>query len=102
MLRYLSLTPLATLRIKDHTKDLLAACKKDIGKGTFETSTEVDWCTNDCIFVSNKLEEWAKDESIPDIPFTQSMLRPKCRKEPLGIVLIIGYGKVSRTRVIFI
>ena len=90
MLRYLLLTPVATLRIKDHTKDLLAACKKDIGKGTFETSTEVDWCTNDCIFVSNKLEEWAKDESIPDIPFTQSMLRPKCRKEPLGIVLVIG------------
>ncbi|KAL9105045.1 MAG: hypothetical protein Q9163_000058 [Psora crenata] len=77
--------------LKDNASDLLAACKKDIGKGTFEASCELDWCTNDCIFVCNNLEKWAKDEKAPDIPLINKvLLSPKVRKDPFGLVLIIG------------
>ena len=74
----------------DHSDALLAACKKDIGKGAFEAGLELDWCTNDCIFVCNKLAKWAQDEKAPDIPLANAVLRPKIRKEPYGLVLIVG------------
>ncbi|KAG8529544.1 uncharacterized protein KY384_006181 [Bacidia gigantensis] len=76
--------------IKDNYDALLAACKKDIGKGTFEAGFELEWCMNDCIYVANKLNEWAKDEKAPEIPLMNAMLRPKIRNEPLGMILIIG------------
>ena len=76
--------------LKDNSSAILAACKKDIGKGAFEAGLELDWCMNDCIFVCNKLEQWAKDEKAPDIPFANTLLRPKIRKEPYGLVLVIG------------
>ena len=47
---------------------------------------------NDCIFVSNNLEKWAKDEPAPDINLMNKAFSPKIRKDPLGCVLIIGYG----------
>ena len=79
------------LSLKDNASDLLTACKKDIGKGAFEAGFELDWCANDCIFVCNKIEQWAKDEKAPDIPLSNALLKPKIRKEPFGLVLIIGY-----------
>ena len=74
----------------DHSDALLAACKKDIAKGAFEAGLELDWCTNDCVFVSNKLEKWAQDEKAADIPLANAILRPRIRKEPYGLVLIVG------------
>lgn len=77
--------------IHDNSEALVEACKKDIGKSTFETYlTEIDWIKNDIVFVCKNLEKWMKDESPPDIPFTNSLMNPKIRKEPLGTVLIIG------------
>lgn len=68
------------------------ACKKDLGKGGFETYlTETGWCKSDCVFVNDNLAKWAKDESAPDISLTNKPLAPKIRKDPLGAVLIIGY-----------
>ena len=83
-------------RLVDNSNALLAACKKDLNKGAFEAGlVELDWCTNDCIFVSTNLEKWAKDESAPDIALTHALLRPKIRKDPMGLVLIIGYVQVN-------
>jgi len=77
--------------LKDHEKAVVEACKRDLGKGTFETYlTEFSWCLNDIIFIQNNLEKWAKDESAPDIALMNKPLNPKIRKEPLGCVLILG------------
>ena len=82
------LTPLS--RLIDHTDEILAACKKDLGKGEFETAIELDWVTNDCIFICKKLDKWAADEKAADVPLTFWAVRPKIRKDPLGMVLVIG------------
>lgn len=77
--------------LKDHQDALVEACRRDLGKGVFESHlTEVDWCMNDIIFVCKNLAQWAKDEKAPDIPITLAALRPKTRKDPLGCVLVIG------------
>ena len=47
---------------------------------------------NDCIFMSKNLARFAKDEAAPDIAFTNKFFGPRIRKDPLGTVLIIGYG----------
>lgn len=79
--------------IKDNSDAINEACQKDLGKGGFETYlTEIAWCMNDIVFVSQNLEKWAKDESAPDIPLVNKLLSPKIRKDPLGCVLIIGYA----------
>ena len=51
----------------------------------------MDWVLSDAIFVSQKLYKWAKDEKAPDIAIANSVLRPKIRKDPLGLVLVIGF-----------
>ncbi|KAL8862588.1 MAG: hypothetical protein Q9178_001086 [Gyalolechia marmorata] len=77
--------------IKDNEAAILQACKEDLGKPEFETFlTEIDWCTNDIVFVTQNLEKWAKDEKAPDIPLANKLLSPRIRKDPLGAVLIIG------------
>ncbi|TKA71161.1 hypothetical protein B0A49_05190 [Cryomyces minteri] len=77
--------------LKDNEDALLEACKRDLGKSSFETYlTEVGWCENDIIFMCNNLEKWVKDEAAPDIPLLNKALSPRIRKEPLGCVLIIG------------
>ena len=77
--------------LRDNEAAILEACKKDLGKGVFESVvTEIDWCANDTIFCCKNLAKWTKDESAPDIPLTNKLLSPKIRKDPLGCVLIIG------------
>lgn len=78
-------------RIMDNQEAIHEACHSDLGKGRFETYlTEIGWCANDCIFVSNNLEKWAKEESAENVPLMNMALSPKIRKDPLGCVLIIG------------
>ena len=73
---------------------IVEACKKDLGKPTFETYlTEVGWCMNDIVFMSKNLARFAKDEKAEDIAFTNKFFGPKIRKDPLGTVLVIGYDK---------
>lgn len=77
--------------INDYADALVESCKQDLGKPVFETfMAEVDWCKNDIVFVTKNLEKWMKDEAAPDIAFSNSLLNPTIRKEPLGTVLVIG------------
>ncbi|KAL8824285.1 MAG: hypothetical protein Q9191_005159 [Dirinaria sp. TL-2023a] len=77
--------------IKDHEAELLEANKVDLGKGIFEAMlTEISWVTNDIVSMCKNLEKWAKDEKPADIPFTNSFVKPRIRKDPLGCVLVIG------------
>lgn len=77
--------------LKDNEAELMEACRLDLGKPHYETYlTEVGWVLNDIVFVCNNLEKWAKQESAADIPITLMAMRPKIRKEPLGVVLVLG------------
>jgi beta-apo-4'-carotenal oxygenase len=77
--------------LQDNSEALVEACKRDLGKPSFETYlSEIDWCKNDIMFVTKNLAKWVKDEKAPDIPITNSLLNPHIRKEPLGTVLVIG------------
>lgn len=91
-----------TFRIKDNEAAVLEACYRDLGKGPYETSiAEIDWCTNDIVFVTKNLRTWAKDEGAPDMPFANKLISPKIRKDPLGAVLIIGYDGAHTIGAIF-
>ena len=77
--------------LKDNEALIMEACKKDLGKSSFETYlTELGWCMNDIVFMSNNLARFAKDEAAEDIALSNKFLGPKIRKDPLGAVLIIG------------
>ncbi|KAI1006101.1 Beta-apo-4'-carotenal oxygenase [Podosphaera aphanis] len=77
--------------INDYSDAIVEACKQDLGKPAFETYvTEIDWCKNDILYVTEKLKKWMEDESVPDISLLNSVLNPTIRKEPLGTVLVIG------------
>jgi beta-apo-4'-carotenal oxygenase len=77
--------------IKDHEADILEACKRDLGKGFFEAMlTEITWVQNDIIFITKNLPKWAQDEKPDDISFTNKIVSPRIRKDPLGAVLVIG------------
>ncbi|KAF2665348.1 aldehyde dehydrogenase [Microthyrium microscopicum] len=77
--------------LKDNQEAIQEACKLDLGKPSYETYiTETGWCMNDIIFTCNNLAKWMKDESAPDIPLMNKALSPRIRKDPLGVVLVIG------------
>ncbi|KAI6248066.1 Beta-apo-4'-carotenal oxygenase [Erysiphe necator] len=77
--------------LNDYSALLVEACKQDLGKPTFETFvTEIDWCKNDILFVTQNLKKWMKDEPAPDISLSNLLVKPKIRKEPLGTALVIG------------
>ncbi|KAG6155359.1 hypothetical protein E4U37_001231 [Claviceps purpurea] len=77
--------------IVDHAPLIEEALLKDMGKSKFEAHlTEMDWIKNEAINVANKLETWAKDENIVDLPMTYWPMRPRLRNEPLGQILLIG------------
>jgi beta-apo-4'-carotenal oxygenase len=77
--------------ITDHEKELLEALAKDLRKSTFESFTaEINWTQNDIVFQTQNLEKWMKDEKPADIAFTNRLLSPRIRKDPLGVVLVIG------------
>lgn len=83
--------------MKDHEEELAEAGKRDLGKPYFEAQlADIAWVENDVVFVANNLEKWVKDEKAPDIPFTNSFLKPRIRKDPLGCVLIIGFVPLER------
>lgn len=77
--------------ITDNQKELVEACKRDLGKGLFDaTVSEIDWVRNDIIFVTKNLKKWAKDEKPADIDLANRLVSPRIRKDPLGVVLVIG------------
>ncbi|KAI1609269.1 hypothetical protein EDD37DRAFT_569263 [Exophiala viscosa] len=77
--------------IVDFEKELMEACRRDLGKGFFEAlATEINWVQNDIIFMTKNLEKWMKDEKPADIPLSNWFMSPKIRKDPLGVVLVIG------------
>lgn len=62
-----------------------------MNKPRFETElAETGWLLNDIIFACRNLHKWMKDEKAEDIELTYKFMSPKIRKDPLGVVLVIG------------
>ena len=77
--------------IKDREQQLGEALQRDLGRPFYEAYlTEIGWVLNDIIFTVNNIEKWAKEEAASDVPLTFMPMRPRVRKEPLGVVLILG------------
>ena len=78
--------------IDDHKEELVEACRRDLNKGYFEAMVgEVNWVQNDIVFQTQNLEKWMRDEKPADIAWTNRLVSPRIRKDPLGVVLVIGY-----------
>ncbi|KAK1728791.1 hypothetical protein CaCOL14_005370 [Colletotrichum acutatum] len=77
--------------IKDYSPQLCDALRKDLRKCKHEAVlSEVDWCANDCLYMLKNLSKFAAEEKCEDVPLTYAALKPRIRKEPLGMVLVIG------------
>lgn len=79
--------------LEDNKNEILEACKLDLGKSFFEAMVaEIAWVQNDIIFMTKNLDKWTKDEKAENISFTNKFMSPRIRKDPLGLVLVIGYA----------
>ncbi|KAF2805028.1 aldehyde dehydrogenase [Mytilinidion resinicola] len=77
--------------LHDNQDIIVEACKRDIGKSSFETHlTELGMVMNDIIYLADNLEKFAKDEPAEDVALANKLFGPKIRKDPLGTVLVIG------------
>lgn len=79
--------------VKDHTAQLEEAFRRDLRKSRYEAIfTEIDWVTNNIMFMLKHLDSWAKEERLsgPAVPIHFKPNKPRIRKEPLGTALIIG------------
>lgn len=77
--------------VKDREAQLGEALQRDLGRPFYEAYlTEIGWVLNDIIFTINNLEKWSKEERAQDVPLTFMPMRPRVRKEPLGVVLVLG------------
>lgn len=75
----------------DYAPLIEEALFKDMGKCKYEAHlSEMEWCKTECINVANKLDGWAKDEPVVDVPMQYWLMKPRMRNEPLGTILIIG------------
>ncbi|KAK3592559.1 hypothetical protein CHS0354_000886 [Potamilus streckersoni] len=79
------------LKLLDENRDQLCnALKRDLNKHKFEAAVlEVDYCRNDLVHCLNNLSEWAAPEKVAK-GLLNVMDRCYIRKEPFGVVLIIG------------
>lgn len=78
--------------IKDNEQHLYDALKADFNKPFYETyMTEIAWMQLAILDVMNNLREWAADEPLK-VPLAIKLTNsPRMRKEPMGVILIIGY-----------
>lgn len=51
---------------------------------------EVGWVQNDILFLLKNLPKWVKDEKAEDIDLMNKFFSPTIRKDPLGVILVIG------------
>lgn len=79
--------------VKDCGPQLEEALRRDLRKSAYESNfTEIDWVANDCMFMLEHLDKFAKDDFLgsPSVPFIFKPNKVRVRKEPLGTALIIG------------
>ncbi|WWC98379.1 hypothetical protein V866_005270 [Kwoniella sp. B9012] len=78
--------------IKDNEKRIQAAVYKDLGKGEFDVSSGDLWpILNEIDLAVRRVKGWMNDESrIWDAMFSFKFMRPRIKKQPKGVALIIS------------
>jgi beta-apo-4'-carotenal oxygenase len=77
--------------IESHEAQIRDAVKRDLNKNFFDAMvSEIEWIKNDIIFITSNLEKWMKDEKPSNVSITNRLVNPRIRKDPLGIVLVVG------------
>ncbi|KAI5805562.1 aldehyde dehydrogenase [Peziza echinospora] len=76
--------------IEDNTESIVAALKADLRKPEVEAHiSEIATVTEELLYMLKNLDEWSKDE-YGDMEMAVGFSRPIIRKEPMGVILIIG------------
>ncbi|CRJ82364.1 hypothetical protein BN1708_016973, partial [Verticillium longisporum] len=71
---------------EDYTPALINALRQDLRKSKHEALlSEINWIKDDCLYLIKNLERFTKDEPVSDVPMTFIMMKPRVRKEPLGM-----------------
>ncbi|KAJ6257311.1 Omega-crystallin [Drechslerella dactyloides] len=74
----------------DHEADIVAALAQDLRKAGHESlQSDGIWLKNATIDVINGLDKWIKEDKL-DVDLLGKLSAPTVRKEPMGVVLIIG------------
>ncbi|KAH7376215.1 aldehyde dehydrogenase 3H1 [Plectosphaerella cucumerina] len=77
--------------LKDHTAVVQDALRLDLRKSRHEAAlTEIDMVLAEIMYMLKNLTRFAADEAVADVPLTFALMKARIRKEPLGMVLIIG------------
>lgn len=76
----------------DNEKAIAEALAADLGRHEFEALTsDLHGLKTDILEHLNHVEKWAADEPVASAGFLMGTLgKPRIRKEPLGVVLVIG------------
>lgn len=77
--------------VEDNEAALMDAIEQDLNRPKAETYiTDIAGVRKDIIYHLDNIDTWAADEIIGDSFITRSLGVARIRKEPLGVVLIIG------------
>lgn len=81
--------------VKDNEQAMIEAMNKDFKKPALESIiSDVVWILNDIISMIDNLDKYAKDEK-QDVELAVKFCNPYVRKEPMGVILVIGYVRHS-------
>ncbi|EPS36178.1 hypothetical protein H072_10264 [Dactylellina haptotyla CBS 200.50] len=74
----------------DHENDVVAALHQDLRKPEHEAlQSDGIWMKNAILDALSHIDKWVQEERL-DVDLLGKMAAPSIRKEPLGVVLIIG------------
>jgi aldehyde dehydrogenase (NAD+) len=77
--------------LEDNEKEFMAAMKEDLNRSNIESMiTDFAGARKDILYHLQHIDKWAADEPLGDTFVAKKLRLARIRKEPLGVVLIIG------------
>ncbi|KAF3385864.1 hypothetical protein DPV78_012423 [Talaromyces pinophilus] len=77
--------------LEDNDKEFMAAMKEDLNRSNIESMiTDLAGARKDILYHLEHVDKWAADEPLGDTFVAKQLRLARIRKEPLGVVLIIG------------
>ncbi|QGA21615.1 hypothetical protein EYB26_009326 [Talaromyces marneffei] len=77
--------------LEDNEKEFTAAMKEDLNRSSIESMiTDFAGARKDILYHLQHIDQWAADEPLGDTFVAKQLRLARIRKEPLGVVLIIG------------
>lgn len=77
--------------LEDNEPEFMAAMKEDLNRSNIESMiTDFAGARKDILYHLDHVDKWAADERLGETLVAKQLRLAKIRKEPLGVVLIIG------------